>query len=206
MTADTLILRSLHLTRLFAWSSTSLFFQRASIKNVAFEKLHIWQNNTYIKQIEEDKSAMVQHHSCPDSERDHKLLRPLTFTLIKGPTPLLNFFSPHCFLMWGRHFVAWAFLFVVSWRNLTNTVKNKLLLFLLDMTLTLVWLLMVSDDLVNLFVCTFHALLLCYCTCCRMLRVRRSTNVTNKCNGDTWFYISIGAALLVHWGQHLWQY
>lgn len=37
---------------------------------------------------------MVQHHSCPDSEGDHKLLRPLTFTLIKDPTPLLNFFSP----------------------------------------------------------------------------------------------------------------
>lgn len=35
---------------------------------------------------------MVQHHSCPDSEGDHKLLCPLTFTLIKDPTPLLNFF------------------------------------------------------------------------------------------------------------------
>lgn len=38
------------------------------------------------------KSSMVQHHSCPDSEGDHKLLCPLTFTLIKDPTPLLNFF------------------------------------------------------------------------------------------------------------------
>lgn len=35
---------------------------------------------------------MVQHHSCPDSEGDHKLLSPLTFTLIKDLTPLLNFF------------------------------------------------------------------------------------------------------------------
>lgn len=37
---------------------------------------------------------MVQHRSCPDSEGDHKLLRPLTFTLIKDLTPLLNFFFP----------------------------------------------------------------------------------------------------------------
>lgn len=37
---------------------------------------------------------MVQHHSCPDSERDHKLLRPLTFTLIKDQTPLFNLFFP----------------------------------------------------------------------------------------------------------------
>jgi len=65
-----------------------------NIKTVAFERLHTWQNNTYIKQIEEDKSARVQHHSCPDSEADHKLLRPLTFTLIKDPPALLNFFSP----------------------------------------------------------------------------------------------------------------
>lgn len=35
---------------------------------------------------------MAQDHSCPDSEGDHKLLRPLTFTVIKDPTPLLNFF------------------------------------------------------------------------------------------------------------------
>lgn len=76
--------------------------------------------------------------------------------------------SPHCFLMWGRHFVAWAFLFVVSRRNLTNSVKNKLLLFLLDMTLTLVWLLMVTDDLLNLFA-HFNPLFLCDCMRCRML-------------------------------------
>lgn len=37
---------------------------------------------------------MVQHCSCPDSEGDHKLLCPLTFTLIKDPTPLLNFSFP----------------------------------------------------------------------------------------------------------------
>ena len=40
--------------------TVSLFFQPANIKNVTFEKLHIWQNNTYIKQIEKRYGAAPQ--------------------------------------------------------------------------------------------------------------------------------------------------
>lgn len=57
---------------------------------------------------------MVEHHSCPDSEGDHKLLRLLKFTLIKDPTPLLNLFPLIASLCEGGMFVAGALLFVLS--------------------------------------------------------------------------------------------
>ncbi len=155
MTVGTLILWNPLLSSVLTGTWTALFFQQASIKNVTFATLHIWQNNTYIKQIEKRYGAVQIVRETTDCYVHSHLL----WSKIRLHYSTF-FFSLHCFLMWGRHFVAWAFLFVVSWRNLASTVKNKLLLFLLDMTLTFVPLVMVSDDPINLFVPPFIVMLL----------------------------------------------
>lgn len=137
----------------FTWRWKSQFFQRDGIRNFTVEKLYIWQNNTCIKKIENRWSTtagQIVRETTNCYVHSHLLWSKIRLHYLTFPS--------HCFLMWGRHFVAWAFPFVVPWRNLANTVKNKLLLFLLDMTLTFVWLIIASNDLINLFVCTFQPL------------------------------------------------
>lgn len=69
------------------------------------KKLHARDNNS--PELQKDYAA-ERHYSWRDREADHRLLSPLTFTLIKDWTPLLNF-PPHCFLMRGWHLAALAF-------------------------------------------------------------------------------------------------
>lgn len=113
----------------------------------------LWCSTTAVQIVRETTNCYVHSHLLWSKIRLH-----------------YSTFSPSLLPYVRAAFVAWAVLFVVSWRNLANTVKNKLPLFLRDMTLTLVWLAMVSDP-INLFVCTFHPLLWCYCMCCRLQRV-----------------------------------
>lgn len=82
-------------------------FQLTKSGMLRLKKLHAWDNNS--PEVQKDYAA-EQHYSWLDCEADHRLLSPLTFTLIKDLTPLLNF-PPHCFLMWGWHLAALVFHF-----------------------------------------------------------------------------------------------
>lgn len=98
---------------------------------LGLKKLHARDNNS--PELQKDYAA-ERHYSWRDREADHRLLSPLTFTLIKDWTPLLNF-PPHCFLMRGWHLAALAFHIGCCEKIWKMQYGKKHLLSLLEMTL-----------------------------------------------------------------------
>lgn len=143
--ADTLILWNFCLSSTWRWTSyfsnepksrmlhlKSCTFDRTTHTSSKLKRIKaLWCGTTAVQIVRETTNCYVRSHLLWSKIR-------LYYS---------TFFSPQCFLMWGQHFVALSFFFVVSWRNLTYYVKNKVLLFLLNMTLIVIWHLIVSDGL-----------------------------------------------------------
>lgn len=170
-------------TRPFTWRWTSLFFQRADIRNVTFEKLHVWQNNTYlyIKQIKNRCSTtagQIVRETTDCYVHSHLLWSKIQFHYLT--------FSPSLLPYVRAAFCGMGLSLCSVLKEFGKYSEKKLVLFLLDMTLTFVWLIIASNDLINLFV-----LFIVYCE-------------VTVCVAECWDSRLHSKVILLHFGQHLW--